>query len=106
MFVHATHFEGSSLVTLEAMAHGLPVVATAAGGIPDKVVDGESGRLVPPGDVPALAAAIAEVARDPERRRRLGARGRELVLERFGWPALARRTIAVYEELLRRKGPA
>lgn len=106
VFVHATHFEGSSLVTLEAMAHGLPVVATAAGGIPDKVVDGESGRLVPPRDVPALAAAIAEMARDPERRRRLGARGRELVLDRFGWPALARRTIAVYEELLRRKGPA
>ena len=50
-FVHATRYEGSSLVTLEAMAHGLPVVATRAGGIPDKVVDGETGLLVAPGDV-------------------------------------------------------
>jgi glycosyltransferase involved in cell wall biosynthesis len=103
VFVHATHFEGSSLVTLEAMTHGLPVVATAAGGIPDKVVDGETGRLVPPSDVPALAAAIEELSRDVGRRRELGARGRALALERFGWPVLAERTIAVYEELLRRR---
>src|SRR4029434_7250375 len=48
LFVHATHDEGSSLVTLEAMAHGLPVVATRAGGIPDKVTDRETGRLVEP----------------------------------------------------------
>jgi glycosyltransferase involved in cell wall biosynthesis len=102
VFVHATHFEGSSLVTHEAMAHGLPVVATAAGGIPDKVVDGETGRLVAPGDVEALAAAIEELSRDVTRRREWGARGRVLALERFGWPALAERTIAVYEELLRR----
>jgi glycosyltransferase involved in cell wall biosynthesis len=99
VFVHATHFEGSSLVTLEAMAHELPVVATRAGGIPDKVVDGTTGRLVEPGDVEALAAALLELAGDPARRQRMGAAGRALVAERFTWPVLAEHTLALYEEL-------
>jgi glycosyltransferase involved in cell wall biosynthesis len=101
LFVHATRFEGSSLVTLEAMAHGLPVVATRAGGIPDKVRDGETGRLVEPGDVPALADAIGALAQAPGERRRLGQAGRTHVLARFAWPVLVDRTIALYEELLR-----
>jgi glycosyltransferase involved in cell wall biosynthesis len=101
LFVHATHYEGSSLVTLEAMAHGLPVVATRAGGIPDKVEDGRTGRLVAPGDVPALAEAIGALARVPEERWRLGQAGRDHVLTRFSWPVLVDRTIEVYEEMLR-----
>jgi glycosyltransferase involved in cell wall biosynthesis len=101
VFVHATHFEGSSLVTLEAMAHELPVVATRAGGIPDKVIGGETGHLVAPGDVEALAQALLALAGDAEARRRMGLRGRALVAERFTWPALAERTVALYEELLR-----
>jgi glycosyltransferase involved in cell wall biosynthesis len=100
VFVHATRFEGSSLVTLEAMAHGVPVVATRAGGIPDKVIDGETGRLVAPGDVAALSDAIADLARSPEARRRLGAAGRAHALARFAWPVLVDRQIALYEELL------
>jgi glycosyltransferase involved in cell wall biosynthesis len=100
VFVHATHYEGSSIVTLEAMAHGLPVVATRAGGIPDKVVPGVNGRLVPPGDVSGLAEALAEVASDPERRSRMGAASRERVMRLFAWPAIAQRTAAVYEEML------
>jgi glycosyltransferase involved in cell wall biosynthesis len=103
IFVHATRYEGSSLVTLEAMAHGLPVVATRAGGIPDKVLDGETGRLVEPGDVDALANAVAELARDGERARALGRRGRERALALFSWPALAARTLELYEELLRER---
>ena len=101
VFVHATRFEGSSLVTLEAMAHGLPVVATRAGGIPDKVRDRETGRLVEPGDVEALAEAVAWVAGDAGRARALGRRGRERALAEFAWPALAARTVALYEQLLR-----
>ena len=103
VFVHATRYEGSSLVTLEAMAHGLPVVATRAGGIPDKVRDRETGRLVEPGDVEALAGAIAEVAGDAALARALGRRGRERALSEFAWPALAARTVALYEELLRER---
>jgi len=59
-FVHPTLYEGSSLVTLEAMAHGLPVVASRTGGLPDKVHHGVSGFLVPPGDAEALATRIKE----------------------------------------------
>jgi glycosyltransferase involved in cell wall biosynthesis len=100
VFVHATHFEGSSLVTLEAMTHGLPVVATRAGGIPDKVLDGETGFLVEPGDVSVLADALRGIVAAPSAARAMGARGRQRALERFAWPALIDRTLALYEELL------
>jgi glycosyltransferase involved in cell wall biosynthesis len=100
-FVHATHYEGSSLVTLEAMAHGLPVVATRAGGIPDKVVDGETGLLVAPGEVAALALALKDILHDPARARAMGARGRVLVGQRFSCGVLIDRTLAVYDDLLR-----
>jgi glycosyltransferase involved in cell wall biosynthesis len=99
-FVHATRYEGSSLVTLEAMAHARPVVATRAGGIPDKVVPEETGWLVEPGDVAGLRAALLECARDPERRVRFGRAGFERLRERFLWPGIARRTVALYEHLL------
>jgi glycogen(starch) synthase len=100
-FVHATRYEGSSLVTLEAMAHGLPVVATRAGGIPDKVVDGETGLLVAPGDVAALALALKELLHDPARARAMGARGRVRVAQRFSCGVLIDRTLAAYDDLLR-----
>ncbi len=58
LFVHPTLYEGSSLVTLEAMAHRRPVVATRAGGLPDKVMPGLTGWLVPPGESAPLAAAV------------------------------------------------
>ena len=100
VFVHATRFEGSSLVTLEAMAHGLPVVATCAGGIPDKVVEGETGLLAEPGDVTGLAEKLRQMVAAPEAARAMGARGRERARERFAWPALVERTIALYHELI------
>lgn len=101
VFVHATHYEGSSIVTLEAMAHALPVAATRTGGIPDKVTTGENGFLVEPGDVAGLALAIAPLAADADLRRRMGRAGRERVERDFSWRAIADRTIAVYEEMLR-----
>jgi glycogen(starch) synthase len=100
VFVHGTHFEGSSLVTLEAMAHGLPVVAARAGGIPDKVVDGETGALFEPGDVESLAAHLIRLGASQEDRRRLGARGRARAIERFAWSRIADDTIALYRQLL------
>lgn len=100
VFVHATRYEGSSLVTLEAMAHGLPVVATRAGGIPDKVVDGETGALVEPGDGVGLARAVEAMVRAPESRRAFGERGRERCLRLFSWPQIIDQVLALYEELL------
>jgi len=101
VFVHATRYEGSSLVTLEAMAHALPVVATRAGGIPDKV-DATSGRLVEPGDVAGLAAALSELSHGKGLRRRLGTAGRERALRDFSWERIAERTLALYSQLLGR----
>ena len=68
---------------LEAMGHGLPVVSTDVAGIPEEIVDGETGYVVAPGDASALAAAIARVCDDPEAARRLGAAGRERVRTEF-----------------------
>ncbi|HEY2941133.1 MAG TPA: glycosyltransferase family 4 protein [Vicinamibacteria bacterium] len=100
VFVHAPRYEGSSLVTLEAMAHGLPVVATRAGGIPDKVRDAETGRLVAPGDVDGLAAALHDLAADPSRRREMGRRGRERAEADFAWERIIERVLALYRSLL------
>ena len=106
VFVHPTLYEGSSLVTLEAMAHGKPVVATRAGGLPDKVRPGETGWLVEPGDAPALAAALAEALAAPaDTLARFGAAGRRLVEEAFAWPVVAAQLEALYAELLDRTGP-
>ena len=104
VFLHPTHFEGSSLVTLEAMAHGLPVIATRAGGIPDKVRDGLNGFLVDPGDVAALSEALVRMATGEEARVAMGKQSLHL-LEPFLWPTIAKLVITEYERLLReRKG--
>lgn len=99
IFVHPTRYEGSSLVTLEAMAHRRPVIATAAGGLPDKVLSGVNGWLVPPYDVVGLANALVEAAADPRRLTEMGARSRDIVEREFAWSVLVDRQIALYEEL-------
>ena len=100
LFVHPTLYEGSSLVTLEAMAHRRPVVATNAGGLPDKVLDGVNGWLVPPGDPAALAAAIREALADQTRLGHMGAESRAIVEREFSWTAATDTLLAVYRELL------
>lgn len=100
VFVHPTRYEGSSLVTLEAMAHRRPVIASRAGGLPDKVRPGVTGWLVEPGDVEGLAQAIDEAAAHAERLPAMGQAGRELVEREFAWTALVDRQIAMYEELV------
>jgi len=100
VFVHPTLYEGSSLVTLEAMSRRRAVVATSAGGIPDKIINGETGWLVPPGDEGALAGAIADALDHPERWPRLGENARALVEREFSWDVNAERTIALYRQLV------
>ncbi len=100
LFVHPTLYEGSSLVTLEAMAHRRAVVATVAGGLPDKVRDGATGWLVPPGDPAALAAALRRAIALAPALPAMGDAGRALVDAEFAWPAVTDRLLDVYGELL------
>lgn len=117
---HATAFacpsvyEPLGIVNLEAMACGAAVVATATGGIPEVVVDGDTGRLVqieqvddgsgtpldPDRFVTDFAAALTEVVSDPERASAMGAAGRARAEEHFSWQAIAERTLEVYRSVL------
>jgi glycosyltransferase involved in cell wall biosynthesis len=92
--------EGFGMTCLEAMAHGKPVVAGAVGGLLDLVVDGETGRLVPPRDRSALRAALEELLHDPDLRRRLGAAARARAAS-FEWSRVVPRLLAVYERVPR-----
>jgi glycosyltransferase involved in cell wall biosynthesis len=91
--------EGLPNVLLEAFAAGVPVVATAVGGVPEVVEDGVSGRLVPPGDADALAGRLLEVLACEERRREMGERGRERVLGEFTFSAQSGEYQRLFEEL-------
>jgi glycosyltransferase involved in cell wall biosynthesis len=88
--------EGFGVACAEAMAHGKPVVASAVGGLLDLVVDGETGLLVPPGEVDALRAALERLLADRDLRRRLGAAARERAREHFSWESATDATLAAY----------
>jgi glycosyltransferase involved in cell wall biosynthesis len=88
------------LSVLEAMASATPVVASRIGGVPEVVVDGETGFLADPGDVDALHDRIALLLSNQRLARRLGDNARTAVIERFTWQACARRCVAAYRELL------
>ncbi|WP_193611334.1 glycogen synthase [Nocardioides lijunqiniae] len=113
VFACPSIYEPLGIVNLEAMACETAVVATATGGIPEVVVDGETGRLVPieqatdgtgtPLDpdryVADFAAALLEVVADPARAAQMGVAGRRRAIESFGWPAIADRTVDIYRSL-------
>jgi starch synthase len=117
VFVCPSIYEPLGIVNLEAMACELPVVATATGGIPEVVVDGETGWLVPieqvqdgsgvPIDVDKfvadLAAALNEAVSDTARADRFGLAGRQRAIEHFSWDTIGDRTMQVYLDVLRRR---
>jgi glycosyltransferase involved in cell wall biosynthesis len=84
LFILPSHAEGMSNALLEAMATGLPCVATRVGAAEEMIQDGESGLLIDPGDLPAMRAAIQRLAVDPALRARIGGAGRSSVADRFG----------------------
>jgi len=113
VFVCPSIYEPFGIINLEAMACGTPVVASAVGGIPEVVVHGETGLLVPveqmnvapfePVDADTfavnLAGAINELMRDEVRRRDMGKKARERVEKTFSWEAIARKTAELYREV-------
>ena len=94
--------EGTPVAVLEALAAARPVVATAVGGVPGVVQDGETGFLAPVGDIEALAERLERLARDSELRARMGALGAERVRERFGLDRMVEEVEAVYRRHLPR----
>jgi glycosyltransferase involved in cell wall biosynthesis len=97
VFVMSSVTEGLGSAVLEAMACARPVIGTRAGGIPEMVVDGETGLLVPPHDDAALAAAMVSLLRDPARAAALGAAGRRRVEREFSVEKMVEATVRVYE---------
>jgi starch synthase len=114
VFVCPSIYEPFGIVNAEAMGCGAAVVATGVGGIPEVVVDGETGKLVHyqgdasgnPLDAPALARALAEavneVATQENQARRMGEAGRTRAVEKFSWSSIARQTVELYREVLGR----
>src|SRR3954451_5364673 len=106
VFVCPSVYEPLGIVNLEAMACGTAVVASAVGGIPEVVTDGETGVLVPydaadPGAFEqGLAEAIGAVLADPQRAREMGEAGRERAVKEFGWAEIARQTVGIYRTLV------
>ncbi len=104
LLVLPSSYEGLPNVVLEAMRFRKPVVATAAPGTTEVVVDGETGLLVPIGDVIVMTRAIRDIVRDPALARRLGEAGRARAETHFGADAMVARFAELYEQLARSKG--
>jgi glycosyltransferase involved in cell wall biosynthesis len=99
LFCLSSHMEGLGTSLLDAMMYGVPVVATAAGGIPEAVEDGVTGRLVPPRQPERLAEALVELLHDEQRRHAWGRAGRRRFEERFTASRMIEETLRIYEEV-------
>ncbi len=103
LLVSPSLYEGFGLPAAEAMACGTPVIATTAGAFPEVIADGETGVLVPPADARALADAIESMLGDAPGRAAMGAAGVRRIEQHFSWAVCARRTAALYAEVLEGK---
>ncbi len=103
-FLHPTLYEGSSLVTLEAMSHRLPIIASAAGGLPDKISSegpNANGYLCQPGDAKALAEAVSKLAAlSQAERARMGENSRAKIEQNYSWPQIALQLSDLFEKLV------
>jgi glycosyltransferase involved in cell wall biosynthesis len=103
IYVQPSHTEGISLTMLEASSCALPIVATAVGGNREIVVDGETGRLVPPGNVQAVAGALLALWANPDASRAMGQAARQRVVQRFSLDRMVDEYVDLYREILARK---
>ena len=102
LVVHPALMEGMGVSLLQASCAGVPIVASRVGGIPEAVQEGVTGYLVPPSDVSALAEAIIQILKSPDRRRAMGLSGRQWVENYFSEDRMVEGNLAVYQDLLRR----
>lgn len=100
LVAHPAWMEGLGVSLLQAAAASVPVIASRAGGLPEAVRDGVTGVLVEPGDIDAWTAALSALIADPDRRRQLGAQGRDRIEQEFSVDAMVEGNLAVYRELL------
>lgn len=100
IFVHPSLAEAFPYVILEAMAASLPIIASRVGGIPEAIVDGESGMLVASGSVPELADRLDQLLANPQRRAKLGRAARDRVQRCFSKAQMVSRMLSIYDELL------
>jgi glycosyltransferase involved in cell wall biosynthesis len=100
VFVQPSLDEGFGMAALEAMAAGVPVIGSRAGGLPELIEDGWTGYVVPPADVPALAGRLRELSNDVERRRAMGEAARVRAQKRFSADRMSAELVAIYDELL------
>ena len=103
LYVQPSRLEGFGLAALEAMAAGLPVVASRTGGLPEVISDGATGELVPPGDPGALAESILALLADPDRRSSYGALGARRAAQSFPLEGMVRSWAELYREVLGEK---
>jgi glycosyltransferase involved in cell wall biosynthesis len=104
LFVMTSRWEGLGLVFLEAMAAGVPVVSTDVSAIPEVVLNGKTGRLVPADDPGRFAAGMLEAALNPDLRERWAAAGVERVASAFSLDRMVDETLAIYNEVLAQQG--
>ena len=104
VFVMPSLYEGGPYTVLEAMGCGVPTVSTPVGLVPDAIVHGESGFLVPPADAAALATAVRRLLADPGLRQRFARNGRAVVEQRFSAAAMVEGVVEVYRDVLRQRG--
>ncbi len=100
LLVHPADMEGLGVSLLQASAARVPIIATRAGGMPEAVRDGLNGRLIEPGDVAGLAAAMNELLDDARLRERMGQAGRQLVMDEFSIDAMCEGNLAIYRKVL------
>jgi alpha-maltose-1-phosphate synthase len=100
VFAVPSVYEPLGIVNLEAMACATAVVASRTGGIPEVVVDGETGLLVPPDEPEPLADALNALLRDPDRAAAMGLAGRKRAIAEFSWETIAAQTADLYAELV------
>ena len=101
VLANVSHSEGSPYVLLEAMAAGVPIVATAVGGVPEMLSDGESATLVPPGDSAAMAAAMGRLLKDEDLSRRFVTNASDLAANRFSPETYVRSLVNIYSDIRR-----